>query len=81
MNQTHALGIDIGGTFTDLVVYDRATGRIVKGKELTTPADPSRGVLIALEKLLDGGVAPESLYRIVHAVSYTHLTLPTILLV
>ncbi|MEC9151849.1 MAG: hydantoinase/oxoprolinase family protein [Pseudomonadota bacterium] len=67
MNQTHALGIDIGGTFTDLVVYDRATGRIVKGKELTTPDDPSRGVLIALEKLLDGGVAPESLYRIVHA--------------
>ncbi len=67
MDQTHALGIDIGGTFTDLVVYDRATGRIAKGKELTTPDDPSRGVLTALEKLLEGGVAPESLYRIVHA--------------
>ena len=67
VEQTHALGIDIGGTFTDLVVYDRATGRIEKGKELTTPDDPSRGVLTGLEKLLEGGVAPDSLYRIVHA--------------
>lgn len=67
MNDTHALGIDIGGTFTDLVVYDRSTGRIAKGKELTTPDDPSRGVLTGLKKLLDGGIAPESLYRIVHA--------------
>ena len=67
MAQTHSLGIDIGGTFTDIVVYDRVTGRIEKGKELTTPDDPSRGVLTGLEKLLDGGVAPESVYRIVHA--------------
>ncbi len=67
MEQTHALGIDIGGTFTDIVVYDRATGRIEKGKELTTPDDPSRGVLTGLTKLLEGGVAPDSLYRIVHA--------------
>ena len=67
MEQTHALGIDIGGTFTDVVVYDRATGKIAKGKELTTPDDPSRGVLTALEKLLEGGIPPESLYRIVHA--------------
>lgn len=67
MSQTHALGIDIGGTFTDIVVYDRATGRINKGKELTTPDDPSRGVLTGLKKLLKNNVAPESLYRIVHA--------------
>lgn len=67
MTDTHALGIDIGGTFTDLVVYDRSTGRIAKGKELTTPDDPSRGVLTGLRKLLDGGIAPDSLYRIVHA--------------
>lgn len=67
MSQTHALGIDIGGTFTDIVVYDRATGRINKGKELTTPDDPSRGVLTGLKKLLANDVAPESLYRIVHA--------------
>ncbi|NKB57643.1 MAG: hydantoinase/oxoprolinase family protein [Alphaproteobacteria bacterium] len=67
MSQTHALGIDIGGTFTDIVVYDRATGRISKGKGLTTPDDPSRGVLTGLKKLLEHDVAPDSLYRIVHA--------------
>jgi N-methylhydantoinase A len=61
------LGIDIGGTFTDIVVYDRATGRVKKGKELTTPDDPSRGVLTGLKKLLERDVAPDSVYRIVHA--------------
>ena len=35
-------GIDIGGTFTDLVVYDDASGAFVVGKTLTTPDDPSR---------------------------------------
>ncbi len=67
VSRTHSLGIDIGGTFTDIVVYDRATGRIEKGKELTTPDDPSRGVLTGLKKLLEEEVSPESLYRIVHA--------------
>lgn len=67
MAGTHALGIDIGGTFTDIVVYDRATGKIAKGKELTTPDDPSRGVLTGLGKLLAEEIAPESVYRIVHA--------------
>ena len=31
---TYSLGIDIGGTFTDIVAYNQETGRIVKAKEL-----------------------------------------------
>jgi 5-oxoprolinase (ATP-hydrolysing) len=36
------LGFDIGGTFTDFVLQNAATGAVVVGKELTTPADPPR---------------------------------------
>ena len=46
------LGIDVGGTFTDIVAYDAATGRQVSHKELTTHADPSRGVMAGIERLL-----------------------------
>ncbi|MEO0680151.1 MAG: hydantoinase/oxoprolinase N-terminal domain-containing protein, partial [Pseudomonadota bacterium] len=42
------LATDVGGTFTDLVAYDEATGRLHVGKSLTTPHDPSQGVLDVL---------------------------------
>jgi N-methylhydantoinase A len=42
------LAVDIGGTFTDLVALDTATGAIVRAKADTTAADLSRGVLEAL---------------------------------
>src|SRR4030095_9827587 len=38
------IGVDIGGTFTDLVWVDDATGEVRVGKLLTTPKDPSQGV-------------------------------------
>jgi N-methylhydantoinase A len=43
----YKIGIDIGGTFTDCVVIDDG-GRTTISKALTTPADPSAGVLDAL---------------------------------
>ncbi|MFT5507362.1 MAG: N-methylhydantoinase A [Hyphomicrobiaceae bacterium] len=39
------LGIDVGGTFTDLVVYDPESGRISLGKVPSTPEDQSKGIL------------------------------------
>jgi N-methylhydantoinase A len=44
------IGIDVGGTFTDLIFYDDQAGTIVVDKRLTTPAAPEEGVL----RLLDG---------------------------
>ena len=35
--EPHRIGVDIGGTFTDLVVFDDATGSFIVGKTLTTP--------------------------------------------
>ena len=41
----HRIGIDVGGTFTDFVLYDEASGALHVGKLLTTPDDPSVAVL------------------------------------
>jgi N-methylhydantoinase A len=45
------VGCDIGGTFTDFVVLDEASGEVFVEKDLTTPADPSIGVLAGLGAL------------------------------
>jgi N-methylhydantoinase A len=45
------VGCDIGGTFTDFAVLDEASGEIFVGKDLTTPADPSVGLLEGLAAL------------------------------
>ena len=42
------LGVDVGGTFTDLIFYDDETGEIRVGKEPTTPSAPEEGVLTAI---------------------------------
>ena len=64
----YALGIDIGGTFTDLVVYDHERGRQLNRKVLTTHDDPSRAVAAGVAALLEaGGVEPVHVARVVHA--------------
>ncbi|MEC8198362.1 MAG: hydantoinase/oxoprolinase N-terminal domain-containing protein, partial [Pseudomonadota bacterium] len=68
MAGTYSLGIDIGGTFTDIVAYDQETGRIVKAKELTTPDDPSRGVITGIRNLLGADdLEAKDFLRMVHA--------------
>ena len=63
-----SLGIDIGGTFTDLVLHDPRDGRAVIWKESTTPDDPSRGALAGTRRVLErAGVAPQEVGRVVHA--------------
>ena len=46
------LAVDVGGTFTDLVLYDSATREISTGKLLTTPANPSAAILAGTQRLL-----------------------------
>jgi N-methylhydantoinase A len=45
------VGVDVGGTFTDVVVYDESSGTLEVGKAPTHPADPSVGFLNAFAKL------------------------------
>jgi len=67
------IGVDIGGTFTDLVLAEDGNDRLHNVKTLTTPANPVDGVMTAVrEALADVGGSPAEIRRIVHAT-----TLPT----
>ena len=46
------VGIDTGGTFTDVVALDEETGRIVTTKTPSTPANPADGFLAGIDKVL-----------------------------
>jgi N-methylhydantoinase A len=46
------IGIDTGGTFTDVVAVDETTGEIATTKTPSTPADPAEGFLAGIEKVL-----------------------------
>ncbi|MBN9136514.1 MAG: hydantoinase/oxoprolinase family protein, partial [Phyllobacterium sp.] len=41
---SYRLGIDAGGTFTDFVIADRATGEVKLFKALSTPSDPTKAI-------------------------------------
>lgn len=60
-------GVDVGGTFTDLIMVDGATGRFVIGKTLTTPEDPSLAIeAVLLDAAKRSGFALEQVEAIVH---------------
>jgi len=46
---THNLGVDVGGTFTDVIVFDESTHDLTIEKVLSTPENPSEGVLDGIE--------------------------------
>ncbi|TPW30615.1 hydantoinase/oxoprolinase family protein [Pararhizobium mangrovi] len=47
--QSQVAGIDVGGTFTDLVLFDSRSGRVRLAKTATTPDNQATGVLAALD--------------------------------
>jgi N-methylhydantoinase A len=51
------VGVDTGGTFTDVVVLDEVTGRLTTTKTPSTPADPAEGFLTGTDKALDAADA------------------------
>src|SRR5512134_3055513 len=61
------IGVDIGGTFTDLVWVDDATGAVRVGKLLTTPKDPSQAVEQGVVTLLsDAGGRTADVRSLIH---------------
>jgi len=66
--KSYSLGVDIGGTFTDIVLLDTNTGDHYSHKELTTPEQPEVGVLRGMQVLLHRcGVEASQVQRVVHA--------------
>lgn len=47
------IGIDTGGTFTDVVAFDKSTGTMVTTKTPSTPSNPADGFLAGIAKVLD----------------------------
>ncbi|HEX2172058.1 MAG TPA: hydantoinase/oxoprolinase N-terminal domain-containing protein, partial [Dehalococcoidia bacterium] len=63
----YRVGIDIGGTFTDLTLIDDRDGTTTIVKMLTTPDDPARAVQAALRAALDrAGITAASVANVVH---------------
>ncbi|MGH2533769.1 MAG: hydantoinase/oxoprolinase family protein [Thermomicrobiales bacterium] len=61
------IGVDIGGTFTDLLLFDEHVGAFAIAKVLTTPDDPARAVREGIVHLLEtANIAPARVSRIVH---------------
>jgi N-methylhydantoinase A len=65
---TKIAGVDVGGTFTDLVLVDEASGEVRLAKVPTTPDNQAFGVLAALG---EAGVALGALTTIVHGTTTT----------
>ena len=67
MTPPFRIGVDIGGTFTDLVLLDTRDGRLRNGKVLTTPHAPEQAVLEGVRGLLARhGVAPDQVRHVIH---------------
>ncbi|MGE0717382.1 MAG: hydantoinase/oxoprolinase family protein [Alphaproteobacteria bacterium] len=65
---SHRLAIDVGGTFTDVVVVDDRDASLRFGKVLSTPADPSEGSLAgAVGTLERHAIAPAAVGEVIHA--------------
>src|SRR4051812_45722795 len=63
----YRLGVDVGGTFTDLLLVRDETGETYRVKTPSTPADPSQGVLDGVARICEvSGVAPSDLAYVMH---------------
>ena len=61
------IGVDVGGTFTDLIYCDMQSGEIAIHKVATTPHDPSEGVMTGVRELCAlGGVEPGAVGYVLH---------------
>ena len=69
-------GVDIGGTFTDVVIVEEATGRLHIHKLLTTPDDPSHAAIEGIAALLRRqGLPPEAVTTVIHGTTLVTNTL------
>ena len=65
-NNNFRIGVDIGGTFTDIVAVRENSGEKFNGKVLTTPMNPSEGVLQGVSEIIKKhNINPENC-RIIH---------------
>jgi N-methylhydantoinase A len=67
----YRLGVDVGGTHTDLVLLDTATGELLVEKVSSTPKNPALGVLNGVSRFVARGVAPGAIEFFAHGTTIT----------
>src|ERR1700686_247683 len=67
----YRLGVDVGGTHTDLVLLDAATGNVMVEKVSSTPKNPALGVLDGVARFVKRGIAPGSIVFFAHGTTIT----------
>lgn len=74
----YRLGVDVGGTFTDLLMIETGTGRTFSAKVPSTPKDSSIGVLNGVAKLCDtNGIDPREIGQVMHGTTVATNTVLT----
>lgn len=72
------LGVDVGGTFTDLLLLDERNGRTITAKVPSTPQDSSQGVLNGIEKICrEAGINPTDITEVMHGTTVATNTVLT----
>lgn len=75
-DKNYLLAVDIGGTFTDIVLFDTQSNHIAVGKVLTTYPDPSQAVLSGVGQLLaEHNIDPASIRQVIHGTTLVTNTL------
>ncbi len=73
------LGVDVGGTFTDLLLLDQKNGRTYTAKVPSTPKDSSIGVLNGIEKICrTAGINPTDIAEVMHGTTVATNTVLTL---
>jgi N-methylhydantoinase A len=67
----YRLGVDVGGTHTDLVLLDEATGTLMIEKVSSTPKNPALGVLAGVARFLARGIKPQDIEFFAHGTTIT----------
>ena len=68
----YRLGVDVGGTFTDLLLVHDESGDLFRVKTPSTPGDPSEGVLAGVRRICEeSGVPPGDLDYVMHGTTVT----------
>jgi len=75
---SYRLGVDVGGTFTDLLLVNDKTGGTWSAKVPSTPADQSIGVLHGIARVCDrAGIAPTQIDHVMHGTTIATNTVLT----
>lgn len=78
IGEGYRLGVDVGGTFTDLMLIDEKSGRTHVAKVSSTPKDSSQGVLRGIEKICrEANVDPSQINFVMHGTTVATNTVLT----